>query len=95
MDTRKLISYEEYHTKMNNLLKNKTKIEKQIEELRNLPEPEKYDPGKYPNQFPKNGIECPKCGTECVDTCGASCGLGMPIEYSIGCFKCEWHGYRY
>lgn len=40
----------------------------------------------------KNGIACPECGEEMVDTLPGVETMSLPPKKSISCLKCGWHG---
>lgn len=41
-----------------------------------------------------NGIACPKCGQELVDSNPSVCLTSWPPQYSVHCLACEYNGYR-
>jgi hypothetical protein len=42
-----------------------------------------------------NGIACPKCGKELMDTNPMSTLTSNPLQKNVHCPKCEYSGYRY
>jgi hypothetical protein len=47
------------------------------------------------NTYPRpNGIACPKCGAELMDT-NSEVLCSNPPKHNINCSKCEYRGYRY
>jgi predicted RNA-binding Zn-ribbon protein involved in translation (DUF1610 family) len=41
-----------------------------------------------------NGIACPECGTELVDTDRSFRTASCPPKYTVACQKCGYHGWR-
>ena len=41
-----------------------------------------------------NGISCPECGAELLDSNPDIVLTTYPARYSIHCSSCEYHGYR-
>lgn len=50
-----------------------------------------FDP---PDPTP-NGIACPKCGTELLDSTPGMALLSHPPQHKIHCTSCNYHGYRF
>lgn len=48
----------------------------------------------YSNQPRPNGIECPECGGELMDSYPNVTLTSNPPKKSIHCPKCNYHGYR-
>ena len=42
-----------------------------------------------------NGIACPKCSAELMDTHPYLALATMPAQYNVHCPKCTYSGYRY
>jgi DNA-directed RNA polymerase subunit RPC12/RpoP len=42
----------------------------------------------------KNGLACPKCGSELMDTDGYVYASSPP-QRGVNCSKCDYRGYRY
>ncbi len=42
-----------------------------------------------------NGIACPECGAELIDSTPMLTLLPMPAQYNVHCEKCNWKGTRY
>lgn len=42
----------------------------------------------------KNGLACPKCGNELLDSTPNMTLTSMPPKKSVHCDNCEYHGYR-
>jgi hypothetical protein len=45
-------------------------------------------------QYPTNGIACPECGNELVDSEPHATLMSMPPQKQIACLKCKYSGYR-
>ncbi len=43
----------------------------------------------------KNGIECPKCGEELIDSNPETTLMSYPPQKEIQCLKCDFKGTRY
>jgi hypothetical protein len=43
----------------------------------------------------KNGIACPKCGCELMDTNPSRVLLSNPPQYQVHCSSCDYHGTRF
>jgi len=43
----------------------------------------------------KNGIACPECNTELMDSQPCVVLLSSPVQYKIHCPFCDYKGYRY
>jgi len=41
-----------------------------------------------------NGIACPKCGHELMDTDRSVQTCSIPPKYSVACPVCDYHGWR-
>ena len=46
------------------------------------------------NEPKYNGIACPKCGSELVDTNPMETLTSYPPQKNINCIECEYIGYR-
>ena len=46
------------------------------------------------NKPRKNGIACPKCGEELVDTNPCVTLSSNPPQKNVGCVKCGYQGFR-
>lgn len=42
-----------------------------------------------------NGIACPKCGAELLDSTPDIVLTSYPPQFNIHCSKCDYKGYRY
>ena len=49
---------------------------------------------RYNNNPIKNGIACPNCGNELLDSSPMFTFTSNPSKKSIHCDKCEYFGYR-
>jgi len=49
----------------------------------------------YSNEPRPNGIACPKCGNELMDTNPMMTLTSHPAKKDVHCPKCEYKGYRY
>ncbi len=48
-----------------------------------------------PAKLPGNGIACPWCGAELVDTDkDGTLLMSNPPQKNVHCPNCNWHGYR-
>jgi DNA-directed RNA polymerase subunit RPC12/RpoP len=48
----------------------------------------------YSNEPKSNGIACPKCGNELMDTNPMMTLTSHPAQKNVHCPKCEYTGYR-
>ncbi len=48
----------------------------------------------FNNEPRRNGLECPKCKKELVDTNPGMILASLPPQKSIRCPACGWNGYR-
>jgi C4-type Zn-finger protein len=48
----------------------------------------------YSNEPRPNGIACPKCGNELMDTNPMMTLTSYPAQKNVHCSKCEYKGYR-
>ena len=47
-----------------------------------------------PSTSKSNGLACPKCGTELVDSSPNTVLTSNPPQKNVHCPTCEWKGYR-
>jgi hypothetical protein len=50
--------------------------------------------GWFSNEPKPNGIECPECGEELMDTNPNETLISYPAKKNVHCPKCEYRGYR-
>jgi len=50
---------------------------------------------KFDNSPEPNGIECPQCGHELVDSNPMVVLTSMPAQKNVHCLTCRYRGYRY
>ena len=50
--------------------------------------------GWFSNEPKPNGIACPNCGEELMDTNPMSTLTSYPAQKNVHCPKCEYKGYR-
>ncbi len=69
-------------------------MNKKLKSLKEHNEGRMADQGEMSGPLP-NGIACPNCETELLDSTPHKVLTSNPAQYNIHCPKCDYQGYRF